>query len=127
MPKDELLLKAGDIVSSYASRNETSPDQLIDLLGRVAGKLFELAGEETKSTLVPAVPIEESVTDDYIVCLEDGKKVSMLARHLKRHHDMTPEEYRERWGLPEEYPFVTKSYSEKRSQIAKDQGLGKAH
>lgn len=126
MLKGELVLKAGDIVSSYASRNELSQDQLIDMLDRVVEKLASLAGETTAPALVPAVPIEDSVADDYLICLEDGKKISLLARHLKRHHDMTVEAYFQKWDLPEDYPTVAKAYSEKRSKIAKDQGLGKS-
>ena len=76
--------------------------------------------------LVPAVPLEESINEDFIVCLEDGKKLQMLKRHLKTVYNMTPQEYRERWGLPQDYPMVAPKYAEKRSQIAFDVGLGKS-
>lgn len=125
MQKHELLLKAGDIVSAFVSRNEIASDQILVLLDQVSGKLFELAVEDVNVSPVPPVPIEESYTDEYIICLEDQKKVAMLSRHLKRHHGMTVEEYFKKWNLPEDYPIVAKSYSEKRSKIAKDQGLGR--
>ena len=72
----------------------------------------------------PAVPINRSVTDDYLICLEDGKKLKMLKRHLKTAYNMSPQEYRERWGLPADYPMVAPSYAKKRSELAKDIGLG---
>ena len=72
----------------------------------------------------PAVPIKKSVTPDYVVCLEDGKKLKMLKRHLKTQYNMTPEEYRERWGLPVDYPMVAPKYAEQRSRLAKEIGLG---
>lgn len=73
---------------------------------------------------VPAVPVEESIQDDYIVCLEDGKKMKLLRRYLKTHHGMTPQEYREKWGLPADYPMVAPAYAARRSELAKEAGLG---
>lgn len=126
MPNNDLLLKAADIVASYVSNNELPADQVPVLLGTITTKMQELTGGPTEPVLQPPVPLEESYTDEYIICLEDGKKVTMLKRYLAKHFDMTPEEYIEKWGLPEDYPMVTKDYSEKRSKIAKKQGLGKS-
>lgn len=125
MSQDHLLLKAGDIVASYVTKNEMPADQVPTFLRQIVQEMLALADGQVRPTHTPAVPIEESYTDDYIICLEDGKKVTLLARYLKKHFDMTPEDYIEKWDLPEDYPMVTKVYSEKRSKIAKDQGLGK--
>ncbi|MCG7629063.1 MucR family transcriptional regulator [Epibacterium sp. MM17-32] len=123
----DLLLKAGDIVAAYVSRNDLPADKLPELVEQVAARLLKLdSGQAPAPGPTPAVPVEESYGDDFIICLEDGKRVTLLARHLKTHFDMTPEEYRERWGLPEDYPFVTKAYSEQRSKIAKENKLGKS-
>ena len=123
----DLLLKAGDIVSAYVTHNDLPAEQLPDLVEQVAARLLKLAGGESAAPkLQPPVPIAESYGDDFIICLEDGKRVTLLARHLKTHFNMTPEEYREKWGLPEDYPFVTKKYSEQRSKIAKENQLGKS-
>ena len=73
----------------------------------------------------PAVPVEQSIGDDFLVCLEDGERLTMLTRYLRTQHNMTPEEYRAKWGLPPDYPMVAPSYSRRRSQLAKDQGLGR--
>ena len=105
------------IVIAYIEHNQIAVDALPDLIRKVQAAL---QGE--KPTL--AVP-SDTVTDDYIVCLEDGAKVVMLKRYLQKRFNMTPEEYTAKWNLPEGYPMVTKNYSLKRSQIAKDQGLGK--
>lgn len=125
MQKHELVVAAADVVAAYVSRNEMPAEAVPDFLEKISSKMMQLVGGDTSPALTPPVPIEESYTDDYIICLEDGKKVTLLKRYLGKHFDMTPEEYFEKWGLPEDYPLVTKSYSEKRSQIAKEQGLGK--
>lgn len=123
----DLLLKAGDIVAAYVTRNDLPADQLPDLVEQVAARLLKLdSGQVSAPGPTPPVPVEESYGDDFIICLEDGKRVTLLARHLKTHFNMTPEEYREKWGLPEDYPFVTKKYSEQRSKIAKENQLGKS-
>lgn len=80
--------------------------------------------EPEAKPLEPAVPVRKSVTPDFIICLEDGKKFKSLKRHLRTHYDLTPEQYREKWGLPADYPMVAPSYSATRSQLAKDSGLG---
>lgn len=121
MDKD-LIMKAGDIVAAYVTHNDLPADQVPTLLARLIDKM---QGGSEEEQLVPAVPIDQSVTNDHIICLEDGKPVVLLKRYLAKHHNMTPEEYIAKWKLPEDYPFVTKAYSEKRSAIAKDHGLGK--
>jgi len=97
------------------------------LIQSVYSKLSELAqGEEAPSVeLTPAVPVKKSVTDDYIVCLEDGKKLKMLKRHLMTSYGMTPEEYRAKWGLKADYPMVAPNYAAKRQELAKKIGLGR--
>ncbi len=87
--------------------------------------LAALGPEEAAPRPEPAVPIKQSVTPDYIVCLEDGKKQKMIKRHLKTAHDMTPDDYRKRWGLPRDYPMVAPNYAKQRSELAKKIGLGR--
>jgi predicted transcriptional regulator len=99
---------------------------LPDLIERVYRSL-ESVGSDRETRVdrpVPAVPAKQSVTPDYIICLEDGKKLKMLKRHLKTAYNLTPEEYRERWGLPPDYPMVSPNYARQRSQLAKEIGLG---
>lgn len=115
-----LVLKAAEIAAAYVSRNDVAVEDLPRLIETLARTLAGLS-----ENIQPSVPVEESVTDDYIICLEDGQKVTLLKRYLSKNFDMTPEEYIEKWGLPEDYPMVTKTYSETRSRIAKEQGLGK--
>lgn len=122
------LKLAIDLVGSYVQRNLVSSDQLIPMLQQVYQAVTNLAEGShhalRSSTTKPAVPIEDSVHDDYIVCLEDGKKLQMLKRHLKTVYKMTLDQYRERWNLPPEYPMVSPNYAKRRSQIAKTSGLG---
>ena len=129
----ELLGMASDIVSAYVGRNQLSQGELADLLVSVHGTLSGLSGhpieaeEETapNAPLVPAVPIDQSVMEDAIICLEDGKAFKTLKRHLKTSYDMSPEEYRTKWGLSKDYPMVAPSYSKRRSDTAKAIGLGR--
>ena len=125
--KSELLALTAEIVSSHVSNNPVSPQDLTGVIDSVYAKLNELseAKPEPKQELVPAVPIKKSVTDDYIVCLEDGKKLKMLKRHLKTAYNMTPEEYRAKWGLSADYPMVAPAYARKRQELAKQIGLGR--
>ena len=118
---------AADIVSAYVSNNSVATADLPQLIGevhaalaRVAGGAAELPVEAPK----PAVPVKKSVTPDYIICLEDGKKFKSLKRHLRTQYNMTPEEYREKWNLPADYPMVAPNYAEARSALAKKMGLG---
>ncbi|MEL6584202.1 MAG: MucR family transcriptional regulator [Pseudomonadota bacterium] len=123
----ELLALTSEIVSSHVSNNSVSAEELPTMIESVYRKLSDLSGpqEEVKEELVPAVPIKKSVTDDYIVCLEDGRKLKMLKRHLSTAYDMTPDEYREKWGLPPSYPMVAPNYAAKRQALAKQIGLGR--
>ena len=124
--KTELLALTSEIVSSHVANNTVSTDDLTGVIESVFAKLSELAEgkAEPQEELVPAVPIKKSVSDDYIVCLEDGKKLKMLKRHLKTRYNMSPDEYRKRWGLPDDYPMVAPAYAKQRSNLAKKIGLG---
>ncbi|MBV1831107.1 MucR family transcriptional regulator [Komagataeibacter sp. AV436] len=116
---------AAEIVSAYVSRNEIDAETLPDLIHQVYEAVASLGrAEPVPEKPVPAVPLKKSVFPDYIVCLEDGKKLKMLKRHLKTAYNMTPDEYRERWGLPHDYPMVAPSYASHRSTLARKIGLG---
>ncbi len=127
MERGELLALTAEIVSAHVGNNGVDPAQLGDLIGSVFAKLSELAGEESAAptALTPAVPIKRSVTDDHIVCLEDGKKLKMLKRHLTTAYDMTPEQYRAKWGLKADYPMVAPAYARRRQELALKIGLGR--
>tara|TARA_R110002073_G_scaffold259546_3_gene422637 strand:+ start:80 stop:505 length:426 start_codon:yes stop_codon:yes gene_type:complete len=122
----ELLEYTTEIVAAHVSNNTVPVVDLSDLIHQVYRTLASVESETTaaQERPEPAVPIKKSVTNDYIVCLEDGKKLKMLKRHLKTAYGMSPEEYRERWGLPPEYPMVAPSYAAQRSTLAKKIGLG---
>jgi len=125
--KLDLLTQAADIVAAYVSNNAISASDLPSLLTTVHQKLGELAlegGEAARPE--PAVPIKKSVSDHYIICLEDGAKLKMLKRYLRTRYNLTPEEYRKRWGLPADYPMVAPEYARRRSDFAKKIGLGKS-
>src|SRR3990167_1591732 len=123
----ELTSCVAEIVSAYVSNNTMNSDELpafVQLVHRSlsalsSGQAFLLSGRSD-----PVVPIEDSIHSDYIICLEDGRKLKMLKRHLKTAYNMTPEQYRERWSLPANYPMVAPNYAKRRSSIAKDIGLG---
>jgi len=122
----ELLKLTADIVAAHVFNNKLPANELPQLIAQVHASLTDTGGASgEQQRLSPAVPVKKSVTADYIVCLEDGKKLKMLKRHLKTSYDMTPEQYRERWGLPADYPMVAPNYAKKRSQLAKKIGLGK--
>ncbi|WP_446689049.1 MucR family transcriptional regulator [Segnochrobactrum spirostomi] len=117
---------AADIVSAYVSNNSLPTSDLPSLIGAVHAALRQVtsplpAPVEEKT---PAVPVKKSITPDYIICLEDGKKFKSLKRHLRTRYDMTPEQYREKWNLPRDYPMVAPNYAAARSQLAKTMGLG---
>lgn len=122
----DLLSLTTEIVSSHVSNNTVAQSDISSLIEQVFRTLSGLGGHMPISAdrPQPAVPVKKSVTPEYIVCLEDGKKLKMLKRHLKTAYDMTPEEYRERWGLPSDYPMVAPNYAKQRSRLAKDIGLG---
>ena len=127
LTRHELLTLTSEIVSAYASNARVEATAVQDLIGSVFAKLSELAvGQDAvPETLTPAVSIRRSVTDHYIVCLEDGKKLKMLKRHLMISYGLTPEDYRARWGLRLDYPMVAPSYAAKRQEIARTIGLGR--
>ena len=115
-----------EVVSAYVANNSVSPEELPELIGQVYATLAGLGMAESAKpeTPKPVVPINKSITPDYIICLEDGKRLKMLKRHLKTAYNMTPEEYRARWGLPVTYPMVAPNYAKQRSKLAKEIGLG---
>jgi predicted transcriptional regulator len=125
--RGEILALMTEIVSAHVANNAVTGNDVPDLIQSVFNKLNELAtGEEASPVeLTPAVPIKKSVTDDYIICLEDGKKLKMLKRHLMTAYNMTPEEYRAKWGLKPDYPMVAPNYAAKRQELAKKIGLGR--
>ena len=112
------------IVSAYVSKNSLPPSELPQLIWTVHEAL-KRPGQAASSPPEPAVPIKKSVTPDYVICLEDGKKLKMLKRHLRTAFDMSPDEYRQRWGLPSDYPMVAPKYGARRSELAKKIGLGR--
>ncbi len=125
----DMLELTAQIVSAHVSNNPVEPDALPVLIGEVFRALADLAQGRAPPVPadkpLPAVAIRRSVFPDYIVCLEDGKKLKMLKRHLKTAYDMTPDAYRERWGLPPDYPMVAPNYASHRSDLAKKIGLGR--
>jgi predicted transcriptional regulator len=124
--RSEILSLTTDIVSAYVANNSTGLETIPGLIQTVFDKLTALAIDESASTeLTPAVPIKKSITDEYLICLEDGKKLKMLKRHLMTAYGMTPEAYRARWGLKPDYPMVAPSYSKQRQELAKKIGLGR--
>ncbi len=124
--REILLSLTSEIVSSYLSNNVIPADEIPQTIDVVYRSLLNVGNEALAASdrPQPAVPINRSVTPDFLICLEDGKKLKMLKRHLKTAYSMSPEEYKERWGLPADYPMVAPSYAEKRSKLAKDIGLG---
>jgi predicted transcriptional regulator len=128
--ENNLTPLTADIVAAYVAHNALSADKLSDLIGSVHAALSKAstqAIEPEKVELVPAVSIKKSVTHDYIICLEDGRKFKSLKRHLKTHYDLSPDEYREKWGLPRDYPMVAPAYAAARSDLAKSMGLGRVN
>ena len=125
--KAELLEMTTDIVASFVANNPMPASGLPDLIGAVHATVIALGSEEatTPPRPDPAVPISKSVTPDHIICLEDGRKLKMLKRHLRSRFNLTPEEYRIRWNLPSDYPMVAPNYAKKRSAFAKEIGLGR--
>jgi predicted transcriptional regulator len=124
-----LIEMVSDIVSAYVAHNTVTVADLPKLIEKVHATLSEIdtgGTVEAKPELKPAVPVKKSVTDDHIVCLEDGKKFKSLKRHLRTRYDMSPEEYREKWGLAADYPMVAPNYAKQRSDLARKMGLGQA-
>ena len=116
-----------NIVSAYVSNNTVGSAEIPNLIGQVYSALVRVSSGQTAPTaepVKPAVPIKRSITAEYLVRLEDGKKFKSLKRHLRTQYNMTPEQYREKWGLPPDYPMVAPNYAEARSRLAKQMGLG---
>ncbi len=124
---NELLEMTTDVVSAHVANNTVDIADLPRLIKQVYSTFCELAGQVSVASdrPEPAVPVKKSVQPDYIVCLEDGKKLKMLKRHLMTAYNMTPEQYRERWSLPSDYPMVAPNYATQRSTLAKKIGLGR--
>ena len=123
--KAEILELTTEVVAAHVSNNTVAVSDLPQLIKEVYGALSGLGNETQEAEKPqPAVSVRKSITPDYIICLEDGKKLKMLKRHLKTAYDMTPDEYRERWGLPADYPMVAPNYAAHRSSLAKKIGLG---
>lgn len=126
--RDDILRMAVDVVAAYVSKNPLPASQIPEVIHTVYNSLNSLDNgvPEVKSEAPrPAVAVRKSVTPDYIVCLEDGKKLKMLKRHLRTTYNMTPDEYRAKWGLPPDYPMVAPNYAAQRSDFAKKIGLGR--
>ena len=126
--RDDILRMAVDVVAAYVSKNVMPAGQIPDVIQTVYSSLsqIDLPQAEVKAEAPrPAVPVKKSVTPDYIVCLEDGKKLKMLKRHLRTTYNMTPEDYRGKWGLAADYPMVAPNYAAQRSDFAKKIGLGR--
>ncbi len=124
-----LIEVVSEIVSAYVAHNPVPVAELPKLIEKVHATLAQIGasgGAEEKADLKPAVPVRRSVTDDHIVCLEDGKKFKSLKRHLRTRYDMSPDEYREKWNLPADYPMVAPNYAKQRSDLARKMGLGQS-
>src|ERR1700748_3710451 len=125
---DDLLKLASDIVSAYVSNNPVPANELPAMIKNVHATLGSLAGAPPSDSLTsqkPAVPVNKSISAEYIVCLEDGKKLKMLKRYLRSNYNLTPEEYRAKWKLPRDYPMVAPAYAEQRRALAKQIGLAR--
>jgi predicted transcriptional regulator len=123
---DTLLTLTADIVAAHVSNNSVAVNDLPQLIANVHGALSTLSsgGAAPEVRAEPKVPIRSSIKPDYIVCLEDGKRLKMLKRHLMTHYQMTPDQYRQKWGLNSDYPMVAPNYAEQRRTLAKSIGLG---
>ena len=126
--RDQLLAMTAQVAASYFGNNVVPATQIPDVIKSVYSSLASLEGQGegvNQPAQKPAVPIRRSVTPDFVICLEDGKKLKMLKRHLRTTYGMTPEEYRLKWGLPADYPMVAPNYAKQRSNFAKKIGLGR--
>jgi predicted transcriptional regulator len=125
--RHDLVELTAEIISAYVSNNTVGREDLAGIIADVHEALARASGRTggvEREELKPAIALKKSVTPDYIVCLEDGKKFKSLKRHLRTHYNLSPEEYREKWGLPHDYPMVAPNYAAARSQLAKQMGLG---
>lgn len=124
-----LIQMTSSVVSAYVSNNPVQASDLPSLIERVHTTMRDLSQpliEDEPVKLEPAVSVRKSITPDYLICLEDGKRFKSLKRHLRSKYDMSPEEYREKWGLPMDYPMVAPNYAKQRSELAKKMGLGQS-
>ncbi len=128
MADEELLRMTAEVVAAYVRNNTLSTTQLAEVIDAVYRSLkgldYDVAGPSPEP-LKPAVPIRKSITPEYLICLEDGKRLKMLKRHLRSTYNLTPDEYRARWGLSPDYPMVAPHYAAQRSEFAKKIGLGR--
>jgi predicted transcriptional regulator len=125
--RPDLVALTAEIIAAYVSNNTVIAADLPAIICDVhdaLSKATQRVGAGEREELRPAIAVKKSVTPDYIVCLEDGKKFKSLKRHLRTHYDLSPEQYRERWGLPHDYPMVAPNYAQARSALAKQMGLG---
>jgi predicted transcriptional regulator len=126
--KRSLVDLTAEIVAAYVGKNTVAQTELPKLIGEVhralSGAVSQPAAREEQADTKPAVTIKKSLTADYLICLEDGKKFKSLKRHLRSHYNLSPEQYREKWGLPADYPMVAPNYAQARSSLAKRMGLG---
>jgi predicted transcriptional regulator len=125
--EEELLRMTAEIVAAYVRKNPVAADQLANVIDAVYGACRDLGDTDDglAEPLKPAVPVRKSVTPEYLICLEDGKKLKMLKRHLRATFNLTPDTYRQKWGLPQDYPMVAPNYAQARSAFAKRIGLGR--
>jgi predicted transcriptional regulator len=127
--EEELLRMTTDVVAAYVRNNTLPTAQLAEVINAVYSSLKSLEGQVAQvqpELRKPAIPIRKSVTPEFLICLEDGKKLKMLKRHLRSTYNMTPDEYRSKWGLAPDYPMVAPNYAERRSEFAKKIGLGRS-
>jgi predicted transcriptional regulator len=127
LENNEIVELTAEIVSAYVSNNTVVASDLAGVIHNVFDALSRASaasGQPAREELKPAVPVKRSVTPEFIICLEDGKKFKSLKRHLRTHYDLSPEEYRDKWGLPHDYPMVAPNYAAARSDLAKRMGLG---
>jgi predicted transcriptional regulator len=126
--KRSLIDLTAEIVAAYVGKNTVTQAELPKLIGEVhralSGAVSNPAAREELTEIKPAVTVKKSLTADYLICLEDGKKFKSLKRHLRSHYNLSPEQYREKWGLPADYPMVAPNYAQARSSLAKRMGLG---
>ncbi len=125
--KTEILEMTADIVSAYVGNNTVAASELPGLIASIHAALSQVSSDVVEAPpepKEPAVPVRKSITPDYLICLEDGRKFKSLKRHLRTRYDMSPEEYRAKWGLPKDYPMVAPNYAKARSDLAKQMGLG---
>ena len=128
LDQEAVLELTTNVVSSYVSNNNLPAADVPGLIENVYVVLNRLSGhplEAQQEKPKPAVSVRKSITDDYLICLEDGKPFKSLKRHLKTHYDLSPDQYRDRWGLPSDYPMVAPNYAKQRSRLAKKMGLGR--